>query len=88
MVAIRGHFDGKVIVPDEPVNLPVGQRVRVTPEPAAQSTQVDAGTAEATAKRLTQSAPWAGRTDIGDSLEFARRIREEAQRRNHDDSDR
>jgi hypothetical protein len=22
MVAIRGHFDGKVLVPDEPVNLP------------------------------------------------------------------
>lgn len=22
MVAIRGHFDGKVIVPDEPIDLP------------------------------------------------------------------
>ena len=25
MVAIKGHFDGKVFVPDEPVNLPSGQ---------------------------------------------------------------
>ena len=33
MVAIRAHFDGKVIVPDEPVNLPVG---RMTPAKAAE----------------------------------------------------
>ena len=25
MIALRGHFDGKVIVPDEPVNLPRDQ---------------------------------------------------------------
>jgi hypothetical protein len=25
MVAIRGHFDGKVLVPDEPVDLPQGR---------------------------------------------------------------
>jgi hypothetical protein len=25
MVAIKGHFDGKVIVPDVPVNLPTGR---------------------------------------------------------------
>ncbi len=24
-ISIHGHFDGKVIVPDEPVNLPVNQ---------------------------------------------------------------
>ena len=33
MVAITGHFDGKVIVPDEPVNLPRGQRLLVHIEP-------------------------------------------------------
>jgi len=27
--AIAAHFDGQVIVPDEPVQLPVGQRLRV-----------------------------------------------------------
>lgn len=26
-VRIRAHFDGKVIVPDEPVNLPAGQQL-------------------------------------------------------------
>lgn len=26
---IAGHFDGKVIIPDEPVQLPVGQPLRV-----------------------------------------------------------
>lgn len=27
MMTIKGHFDGKVFVPDEPVNLPPNQRV-------------------------------------------------------------
>jgi len=27
--AISAHFDGKVIVPDEPVNLPTGQPLRI-----------------------------------------------------------
>ena len=27
---IAAHFDGKVIVPDEPVELPVGEPLRVT----------------------------------------------------------
>jgi hypothetical protein len=33
MVTIKAHFDGKVIVPDEPVDLPVGRwlEVQVTP---------------------------------------------------------
>ena len=32
MSAIRCHFDGKVIVPDEPVDLPVGQPIYVRVE--------------------------------------------------------
>lgn len=28
---IRAHFDGKVFVPDEAVNMPAGQSVRVQP---------------------------------------------------------
>jgi hypothetical protein len=27
---LRAHFDGKVFVPDEPVNLPAGKAVEVT----------------------------------------------------------
>ena len=29
-VTIRAHFDGKVIVPDEPVDWPVGRSIRVS----------------------------------------------------------
>lgn len=29
MVAMRGHFDGKAIIPDEPVDLPIGQPLMV-----------------------------------------------------------
>jgi hypothetical protein len=29
MIAVRAHFDGKVIVPDEPVNLPKGEALIV-----------------------------------------------------------
>lgn len=35
MVAIKGHFDGRVIVPDEPLDLPRNQRVIVHVEPIA-----------------------------------------------------
>jgi hypothetical protein len=32
---IEAHFDGRVFVPDGPIDLPVGHRVRVVPEPTA-----------------------------------------------------
>lgn len=35
MTEIAAHFDGKVIVPDEPVQLPVGEPLRVQVELAA-----------------------------------------------------
>ena len=75
MVAIKAHFDGKVFVPDEPVDLAAGQRVHIVPAPA------DAGTATATARRLATDAPWAGRTDINDSSEYARELRRQAESR-------
>ena len=33
MIALNAHFDGKVIVPDEPLDLPANQKVRVELEP-------------------------------------------------------
>ena len=36
MVAIRGHFDGKVFVPDEPVDLPTGRALILHVEVAQQ----------------------------------------------------
>ena len=37
MIAIKAHFDGKVIVPDEPVELPVGCALVVRIESAAET---------------------------------------------------
>jgi hypothetical protein len=34
---IAAHFDGRVIVPDEPVQLPIGQPLRVRVEDAAET---------------------------------------------------
>jgi hypothetical protein len=36
-MTMNAHFDGRVFVPDGPVDLPVGQLVRVVAEPAAGS---------------------------------------------------
>ena len=30
MIALKGHYDGKVIVPEGPVNLPAGERLLIT----------------------------------------------------------
>jgi len=38
MMAIKAHFDGKVIVPDEPVDLPANQRVIVHLQPMPEQT--------------------------------------------------
>ncbi len=32
MVQLMGHYDGKVFVPDQPVDLPVGRSVRILVE--------------------------------------------------------
>lgn len=38
MVKLNAHFDGKVIVPDEPLALKPNQRVRIQVEPIDQPT--------------------------------------------------
>ena len=35
MIALKAHFDGKVLVPDEPLTLAPNQQVRITVEPIA-----------------------------------------------------
>ena len=42
MIAINAHFDGKVIVPDEPLDLPRDQALIVRIEPAPGNGQRDA----------------------------------------------
>jgi hypothetical protein len=41
MVAIKGHFDGKVIVPDEPVDLPRNQPLIVHVQTVGQPPTTD-----------------------------------------------
>jgi hypothetical protein len=33
MISLNAHYDGKVIIPDAPLNLPANQRVRISVEP-------------------------------------------------------
>jgi hypothetical protein len=37
MIALKAHFDGKVFVPDEPLDLAPNQVVRITVEPVEPS---------------------------------------------------
>jgi hypothetical protein len=48
--SIRAHFDGKVIVPEEPINLPVNAALEINVRPRRPSTQADELT---TKRRLT-----------------------------------
>jgi hypothetical protein len=43
MVAIKGHFDGKAFVPDEPVDLRRGQRVLLHVHPAPEADEPHTG---------------------------------------------
>ena len=42
MIELRGHFDGRVIIPDEPVELPRDQALIVRVEPVVQSADAPA----------------------------------------------
>ena len=43
MTVLKAHFDGKVLVPDEPVTLPVGCALEVHVRPATASQQAADG---------------------------------------------
>lgn len=82
MDSIGCHFDGKVLVPDEPVSLPVNQ-------PLVADVREESGIVDPpdgrpmTVGDLLESGfigAWAKRKDIKDSSKFARQLRERAQR--------
>ena len=82
-MTIRCHFDGKVIVPDEPIELPVNQPLYVTVENGAVLVDPPNGK-PLTAQELANSplvGIWANRKDIRDSTEFSRDLRRRAERR-------
>jgi hypothetical protein len=63
-VTIKAHFDGKVIVPDEPVDLPVDQPLEVelrTPVDSRQASGGDLPSAEVIAERLARLRTGSGR---------------------------
>lgn len=75
-MTIKAHFDGKVFVPDEPVDLPVGTQAIIEQNAPVRN--------YITARELLDSGIigiWGARQDIGDSVEFARQLRDRAQRR-------
>ncbi len=83
-MTIKAHFDGKVIVPDEPVNLPKDQQLEISILPVANDDRPYMTGAELA--RYIQEHPeiseyWEQLAAGRDSTEVARELREEAERR-------
>lgn len=76
-MTIKAHFDGKVFVPDEPVQLEKDQEVEISIHPPQAETKGMTGAELA-------SGPWVGawahRDDIKDSTEFVNEIRRKIER--------
>lgn len=68
MLAIRGHFDGKVIVPDEPVDFPDGQELIVHLEPVTEPVQQNANAFFGSADQYMVDDPSLP-TDLGKQLD-------------------
>lgn len=82
-MTIKCHFDGRVLVPEGPVDLPVGVPMSVDVRATGVSIDHPPGgpirLGELRASGIIGG--WKHRQDIGDSVEFARRLRTEAERR-------
>jgi hypothetical protein len=77
-----------VIVPDEPVDLPVNQPLVIRVESGVYFTQQSPESGPMTGEKLARSLTigmWADRDDIKDSSEFARTLRHQAERRGSDE---
>ena len=82
MSTIRCHYDGKFIVPDEPVDLPVNTPLLIRVDPGVVFVEPKSG--NGTVGELRESGlvgAWKHRTDITDSLEYARELRRRAEGR-------
>jgi hypothetical protein len=83
-MTIKGRFDGKVFVPDEPVDLPKDQRVSmdVQPAPAIDGKPMTAGDLlELVRSNPEATAAWEALAAGRDSVEVARELRRRAERR-------
>ena len=78
-MTIKAHFDGKVIVPDEPVDLAAGQHIRIQIDTAGPPPKKGMTGAELAASDVV--GMWEDREDIKDSTEFVRELRRRIERR-------
>jgi hypothetical protein len=83
MSAIRCHFDGKVIIPDEPVDLPINKPLFIRVSPGVVFVDPPSGKPATVGDLLASGfvGGWKDRTDIADSLEYARELRRRAEGR-------
>ncbi len=79
MVAFKGHFDGRVIVPDEPVTIPLDRQLTFNVEVGADSPQNPITLAELAKSEFPGS--WSNRDDIVDSVDFVNEMRRKMENR-------
>jgi hypothetical protein len=83
-MTIKAHFDGKTIVPDEPVDLPVNSPLQISVEINGVSFVDPPDGAPPTVGELRKAGlmgAWKDRTDIVDSIAFAGDLRRRAELR-------
>jgi hypothetical protein len=78
MSAIRCHYDGKFIVPDEPVDLPVNKPLILRVESGVAFVEPASGKTGTVGDLLRSAGIWKHHTDITDSTEYVRQLRERA----------
>jgi predicted DNA-binding antitoxin AbrB/MazE fold protein len=81
-MTIKAHYDGKVFVPDEPVDLPTGESVTVTVQAGGGKTAADL--LRFIEQNPDVSAMWEEIAAGRDSVEVARDLRRRAERRDHE----
>jgi len=72
-VKIRAHYDGKTIIPDEPVNIPTNEPLVVE---VSLKTERAAGKAAESITSLPFFGMWADRDDMSDSIAWVTKERE------------
>jgi hypothetical protein len=82
MTTINAHFDGKVFVPDEPVDFPKNSRhvLRVKPEPGLPKKKKKYITAEELARSPIVGI-WKDRQDMADPVKYVQDLRRRIERR-------
>ena len=83
MIAIKGHFDGRVIVPDEPVDLPRNQPLIVRVEPA-DTAAPDVPTSTPPGVPGAALLPFAGTLSADEARAMLEAIEEGCERIDHD----